>query len=52
MQIILEMARLLRHLGDGHALVARAKAALKHFPALPLEVYLFDEGTFVTAAAG
>jgi hypothetical protein len=50
LQITLEMARLVRQLGDGHALVAPPQADLAHFPALPLVVYLFDEGAFVTAA--
>jgi tetratricopeptide (TPR) repeat protein len=50
LQITLEMARLVRQLGDGHALVAPARASLEHFPALSLDVYLFEEGAFVTAA--
>ncbi len=51
LQIMVEMARLVRQLGDGHAFVLPAKADLEQFRALPLDVYLFDEGTFVTAAA-
>ena len=50
LQITLEMARIVRQLGDGHALVAPAQADLAHFPALPLDAYLFDEGPFVIAA--
>jgi tetratricopeptide (TPR) repeat protein len=50
LQITLEMARLVRELGDGHALVVPAQADLQHFPALPLQVYLFEEGAFVIAA--
>src|SRR5215472_5863924 len=41
LQITLEMARIVRQLGDGHALVAPAQADLAHFPALPLDAYLF-----------
>jgi tetratricopeptide (TPR) repeat protein len=50
-QIMVAMARLMRQLGDGHAWVAPSKADWEHFPALPLDVYLFDEGVYVTAAA-
>ncbi len=45
------MVGLVRQLGDGHAFVFPAKADQEQFPALPLDVYLFDEGVFVTAAA-
>ena len=50
-QIWLEMAKVVRQLGDGHAFVAPSQADLASFPALPLDVYLFEEGAFVIAAA-
>jgi hypothetical protein len=36
------MARPVRQLGDGHAIVAPPQADLAHYPALPLDVYLFE----------
>jgi tetratricopeptide (TPR) repeat protein len=51
LQATVEMARLVRQLGDGHAYVRPAKADWDRFPALPLDIYLFEEGAFVTAAA-
>lgn len=50
-QIWLEMAKVVRHFGDGHAFVAPPKADLASFPALPLDICLFEEGAFVIAAA-
>jgi tetratricopeptide (TPR) repeat protein len=50
-QIMVELNRLVSQLGDGHAFVLPAMADQGAYPALPLDVYLFEEGAFVVAAA-
>jgi tetratricopeptide (TPR) repeat protein len=50
LQIVVEMNRLLRPLGDGHAYVWPAEHDAFR-PRLPLQLFLFQEGLFVTAAA-
>ena len=50
LQIVLEMNKLLRLLGDGHAGVWPPKANEEAQHALPVQFYLFEEGTFVVAA--
>jgi tetratricopeptide (TPR) repeat protein len=51
MQVVLDLARLVRRLNDGHARVRvpEARDDLQH--AIPLSLYLFEEGLFVIAAA-
>lgn len=51
LQIRLEMAKVVRQFGDGHAFVAPGQADRASFPMLPLDIYLFEEGAFVIAAA-
>lgn len=50
-QVIVELHKLLRRLGDGHAFV---RVPEERYPqlrrALPLQLYWFEEGLFVTAA--
>lgn len=48
-QIVLGVMRLMRRLGDGHSLVDGWDNP--EFGDVPLDLYLFEEGLFVTAAA-
>lgn len=50
LQIVVEMSRLLRPLGDGHAYVWPAAENDAFRQRLPLQLFLFQEGLFVTAA--
>jgi hypothetical protein len=50
-QLIVGLYRLLRPLGDGHAFVTPPLDAQDLSLAVPVKLYLFDEGVFVTAAA-
>lgn len=50
-QILVGMMRLLRPLGDGHAVVLPAESDEEAQVYLPLKFYRFDEGLFVIAAA-
>jgi len=50
-QVIAELAKLLRLLGDGHARVRPPKERADLQQAAPVQFYLFAEGLFVTAAA-
>lgn len=49
--ILLELARLLRPLGDGHAFVRPSKDNEELNIAVPLKFYGFEDGLFVTATA-
>jgi tetratricopeptide (TPR) repeat protein len=49
-QIAIELMKLLRPLGDGHASVEVPEENQDFHRALPLQFYLFEEGMFVTAA--
>ncbi|MGH2532080.1 MAG: TPR end-of-group domain-containing protein [Thermomicrobiales bacterium] len=49
-QIILELTKILRHLGDGHAYVSPPEDRDDLQRAIPLIFYQFEEGIFVTAA--
>ena len=49
-QIAVELMKLLRPLGDGHASVEVPEENQDFHRALPLQFYLFEEGMFVTAA--
>jgi tetratricopeptide (TPR) repeat protein len=51
LQIVLEMNKLLRPLGDGHAGVWPPQDDRESRQALPVQFYLFAEGLFVVAAA-
>jgi tetratricopeptide (TPR) repeat protein len=51
LQIVVEMNRLLRPLGDGHAGVWPAEEGDPFRQRLPLQLFLFEEGLFITAAA-
>jgi tetratricopeptide (TPR) repeat protein len=50
LQIVLEMNKLLRLLGDGHAGVWPPRVNDEARQALPVQFYLFEEGIFVVAA--
>jgi tetratricopeptide (TPR) repeat protein len=49
-QIIVELTKLLRPLGDGHAYIDLPDDATELRRALPLQFFLFEEGLFVIAA--
>ena len=49
-QIIVDLMRLVRALGDGHSTLALWELG-ERLPDAPVEFYLFTEGVFVTAAA-
>jgi tetratricopeptide (TPR) repeat protein len=51
LQIVVEMDRLLRLLGDGHAGVWPADGSDSFTHQLPVQFWLFEEGIFVIAAA-
>lgn len=50
-QIVVELHRLLARLGDGHAGIEVPDTYPQLHQSLPLQLYLFEEGLFVTAAA-
>jgi tetratricopeptide (TPR) repeat protein len=50
-QVLVEIAALLRTLGDGHARVFAPDDREDLLLALPLEFYVFEDGLFVTATA-
>ena len=49
-QIVVEMMKLLRQVGDGHTGILRPPLRPEYLLALPLQFYLFQEGLFVIAA--
>jgi len=49
-EVILELARLVALVGDGHTNVAPARDTVIGFHSLPLRFYLFSDGLFVRAA--
>ena len=49
-QIIVEMARIVAMVGDGHTNVAPTRDPKIGFRALPVKLYLFKDGLFVRAA--
>jgi len=49
-QVILELARLVARVGDGHTNVAPARDPKIGFQALPLRLYLFSDGLWIRAA--
>lgn len=50
-QLILELMKLVRRLNDGHGRVRPPQDRADLQRAVPLDVYLFEEGVFVTAVA-
>jgi tetratricopeptide (TPR) repeat protein len=51
-QVILELARLVALVGDGHTNVAPTRDSLIGFRAYPVKLYFFHDGLFVRAARG
>lgn len=51
MQVIVEMRKLLRVLGDGHARITGTDQHHELQQRLPLQFYLFEEGLYIIAAA-
>lgn len=49
-QVMLEMKRLMRTLGDGHANVLAERVRPEFRPTVPMQLYAFAEGLFVIAA--
>jgi hypothetical protein len=49
-QIVVEMMKLLRQVGDGHTGILRPPAQPDYALALPLQFYLFKEGLFIIGA--
>jgi tetratricopeptide (TPR) repeat protein len=49
-EIIVEMARIMATIGDGHTNIAPTRDAKIGFRALPVKFYLFKDGLFVRAA--
>jgi len=49
-EVILELARLVARVGDGHTNVAPARDPKIGFHALPLRLYLFSDGLWIRAA--
>jgi tetratricopeptide (TPR) repeat protein len=50
-QVIIELTKLVRHLNDGHARVRPPEHRQDLQQVIPLQVFLFEEGLFVTAVA-
>jgi tetratricopeptide (TPR) repeat protein len=51
-EIIVEMARIVALVGDGHTNIAPTRDSAIGFRALPLKLYFFKDGLFVRAADG
>lgn len=49
-QIVVEIMKLLRQVGDGHTGILRPPAQADYLLALPLQFYLFKEGLFIIGA--
>jgi hypothetical protein len=49
-QIVVEIMKLLRQVGDGHTGLLRPPAQAEYLLALPLQFYLFKEGLFIIGA--
>jgi len=49
-QIVVEIMKLLRQVGDGHTGILRPPAQAEYALALPLQFYLFKEGLFIIGA--
>lgn len=49
-QIVVEIMKLLRQVGDGHTGILRPPAQADYALALPLQFYLFKEGLFIVGA--